>query len=86
MYDWFSDIQLEKNVSKGKCHHPCQVPVSLLQRLIVLLAEKNTIVVDPFMGVATTGLAAQRLGHRFIGIELSQEYYKLAKGRLGTGT
>jgi len=83
MYDWFSDIQLEKNVSKGKCFHPCQVPVSLMERLIILLANKNTIVVDPFAGVGTTGLAAQRLGYRFIGIELSQEYYKLAKGRLG---
>lgn len=83
MYDWFSDIQLEKNVSKGKCHHPCQVPVSLAERLIILLAKKNTIVVDPFMGVGTTGIAARKLGYRFIGIELSQEYYRLAKGRLG---
>jgi len=85
MYDWFSDIQLEKNVSKGRCFHPCQVPVSLMERLIILLAKKSSIIIDPFMGVGTTGIAAQRLGYRFVGIELSQEYYRLAKGRLGKG-
>jgi len=85
LYDWWSDIQLEKNVSKGKCFHPCQVPISLMERLIILLAKKSSIIIDPFMGVATTGVAARKLGYRFIGIELSQEYYRLAKGRLGKG-
>jgi len=82
MYDWFCDIQLEKNVSKSKCHHKCQVPIALMERLIILLAKKNTIVVDPFMGVSTTGMACKQTGHRFIGIEVDEEYYKLAKSRL----
>ena len=32
MYDWFADIQLEKNVSKGKNSHPCEIPVALTER------------------------------------------------------
>ncbi|MBW8015111.1 MAG: hypothetical protein FVQ82_02920 [Planctomycetes bacterium] len=82
IYDWFADLQLEKNVSKGKNSHPCQIPVALMERLIILLTKKNTIVVDPFAGVGTTGSACRLTGHRFIGIEVSKKYYQLARNRL----
>lgn len=82
MYDWFSDIQLEKNVSKGKDSHPCQVPVALAERLILLLTNESSVVVDPFMGSCTTGQAARSLGRRFVGIEISKKYFKMAEKRL----
>ncbi len=82
MYDWFADIQMEKNVSKGKSSHPCQIPVALMERLILLLTNESSIVIDPFMGVGSTGCAARRLGRRFIGIEISIKYYKMAQKRL----
>lgn len=82
MYDWFLDIQLEKNVTKGKNSHPCQIPVALMERLITLLANDTSIVIDPFMGVGSTGVAAGRMGRRFIGIEVSMKYFKMAEKRL----
>ena len=82
MYDWFSDIQLEKNVSKGKSSHPCQIPVALMERLILLLTNESSIVIDPFMGVGSTGQACRNLNRRFVGIEISKKYYKLARSRL----
>ena len=82
MYDWFSDIQLEKNVSKGKDSHPCQVPVALAERLILLLTNESSVVVDAFMGSCTTGQAARSLGRRFVGIEISKKYFKMAEKRL----
>ena len=84
MYDWFADIQLEKNVSKDKISHPCQVPVALMERLILLLTTESSIVIDPFMGVSSTGIACQNLGRNFIGIELSKKYINIAKNRLKT--
>jgi len=80
-YDWFSDIQLVKNTSRDKCFHPCQVPVTLMERLLLLLTKENDIVIDPFMGVGSTGLACQNLNRRFVGIEISEEYCRTAKYR-----
>jgi len=82
LYDWFSDIQLVKNVSRQKAFHPCQVPIELMERLILLLGDEDTVVIDPYMGVGTTGLACQKLNRRFVGIEVSKNYYDIAKYRL----
>ena len=84
IYDWFSDIQLEKNVSKDKSSHPCQFPVALIERLILLIngLNKNTIIIDPFMGVGSTGIACKRMGLKFIGIEISKKYFDLAQQRI----
>jgi site-specific DNA-methyltransferase (adenine-specific) len=82
LYDWFSDINLVKNVSKEKTIHPCPIPIALMERLILLLTEENDIVVDPFMGSGTTALACINTNRRFIGIELSKEYCDLANGRI----
>ncbi|MHA1223294.1 MAG: DNA-methyltransferase [Candidatus Heimdallarchaeaceae archaeon] len=91
-YDWFSDIQLVKNVSKEKIMkeengkkvpvHPCQIPIKLMQRLIALCTTKEDIVVDPFMGVGATAIAAESMNREWIGIELSQKYCNLAVERV----
>ncbi len=82
MYDWFADIQLEKNVSKGKNSHPCEIPVALMERLIILLTNESSVVIDPFMGAGSTGCACKNLSRRFVGIEISKKYYKMAEKRL----
>lgn len=81
MYDWFSDIQLVKNVSKEKSH-PCPVPVKLMERIILLCTNENDIVVDPFMGSGTTAIACINTGRNFIGFEKDTHYYELAKKRI----
>lgn len=82
LYDWFSDINIVKNVSKEKTAHPCPIPIALMERIITLLTDEGDIVVDPFMGSGTTALACLNLNRRFIGIEMSKKYCKLAMDRI----
>ncbi len=50
LYDWFSDIQLVKNISKEKTGHPCPIPVALMERIILLTTNEGDTVCDPFIG------------------------------------
>jgi site-specific DNA-methyltransferase (adenine-specific) len=84
LYDWFSDIQLEKNVcrDKRKYPHPCPVPVKLIERIILLTTEPGDIVVDPFLGCGTTAIACIRTGRRYIGMEIDEDYFNTAMKRI----
>lgn len=82
LYEWWDDIQIVKNVSREKTEHPCPIPVSLIERLILLCTDEGDTVFDPFMGSGTTGLACCRLGRNFIGCELDPGYYELAERRI----
>jgi len=78
-YDWWQAEQV-KNVSPEKTGHPCQVPVSMIQRIVDgTFAE---VVLDPFLGSGTTLVAAYRLGRSGVGIEISEAYCELAARRL----
>jgi site-specific DNA-methyltransferase (adenine-specific) len=81
-YDWFSDIQMVKNVSKSKYNHPCPVPVKLMERIILLTTKEGDLVVDPFCGSGTTGVACLNTGRRFLGFEIDKTYYSMAQERL----
>ena len=82
LYDWFSDINIVKNISKEKTKHPCPLPFALMERLILLLTNKNDIIVDPFIGSGTTALACLKTNRQYIGIELSEEYCNLSNERI----
>jgi site-specific DNA-methyltransferase (adenine-specific)/modification methylase len=62
--------------------HPTQKPIKLLEHIIKIASNENDTVLDPFMGVASTGVAALQLNRKFIGIELVEEYYNASKKRL----
>ncbi len=62
--------------------HPTQKPVTLLERIVLASTEKNNIVLDPFTGSSTTGVAAYRLGRYFIGIDNNKDYLGLSIKRL----
>lgn len=62
--------------------HPTVKPLKLMQYLIKMITPKDGTVLDPFMGSGTTGVAALDLGYDFIGIEQSEEYYKIANNRI----
>lgn len=62
--------------------HPTLKPVDLMQYLVRLVAAKESLVMDPFMGSGSTGVACIREGMKFIGIEQSEEYCDIAVGRL----
>ena len=62
--------------------HPTQKPEALLWRIVAASTQPGDLVLDPFCGSATTGVACARLGRRFIGIERETEHIELAKLRL----
>ena len=64
-----------------KTDHPCQFPVALVQRLIRGLTPKGGLVLDPFIGSGSTGVAAIIEGRRFAGCEKDPNYYRIAKER-----
>lgn len=70
-----------KNVSKEKTKHPCQMPLEVMKNIIGIL-PKDYIIIDPFMGSGTTGVACLELGRDFIGIELDEKYFNIAQQRI----
>jgi len=62
--------------------HPTQKPVDLMGYLVRLSVRPNGVCFDPFMGSGTTGVAAARLGRRFIGIEIEPRYFDIACRRI----
>lgn len=68
---------------EGEKLHPTQKPVSLIKKLILDSTKEEDTVLDVFMGSGTTALAAKELGRKFIGYEIQEKYYTIAKQRLG---
>lgn len=66
----------------GKNIHDTEKPVELMKILIENSSNENDIVLDPFVGVGGALLASQELNRRFIGIELDENYYNIAKQRI----
>lgn len=62
--------------------HPAVYPLYIVQELIKLLSQENSIVLDPFCGSGTTCLAAKILKRQYLGIEINPEYVQLANERL----
>ena len=62
--------------------HPAPFPLSLAQDHIISWSNEGDTVLDPFLGSGTTGVAAKKLGRDFIGIELDETYFKIAKERI----
>jgi site-specific DNA-methyltransferase (adenine-specific) len=62
--------------------HPCQKPLPLMQRIVRGVADKGSIILDPFCGSGSTGVAAMQEGMRFIGIEREASYVDIARRRI----
>jgi len=75
-------IPSSKNSEKEFGKHPTQKPLALLKRIILASTNENDIVLDPFCGSGTTGVACNNLNRFFIGIEIDKNYCDLARKRL----
>ena len=62
--------------------HPTQKPVKVMEWIINRLSNEGDLVLDPFMGSGSTGVAALNTNRRFIGIELDEKYFQIAKERI----
>ncbi len=69
-------------VMPDKLQHPNQKPAELMRRLTRPITNDTDIILDPFFGSGTTGVAAVRMGRHFIGIEINPDYCKIAEKRI----
>jgi site-specific DNA-methyltransferase (adenine-specific) len=67
---------------KAHGSHPTQKPVSLLERVIEASTPEDALILDPFNGSGTTGVASLKLGRRYVGIDMDEKYLELSKKRL----
>lgn len=79
--DVWSDIHRIRH-KKRRDEHPCQLPVPLLERLILMSTDEGDIVFDPFIGTGTTAVAAKKLGRKYIGIDIDPEYIEITEKNL----
>jgi DNA modification methylase len=78
-YMWHGMIR-EKGAQRGD--HPTQKPLEVMKWCIGHLPEPNDLILDPFMGSGTTGVAAIQMGKRFVGIEREPKYFEAACRRI----
>lgn len=69
-------------VAQNKTGHPAVFPLELAEKHIRSWSNEGDVVLDPFMGSGTTGIAAIVLKRKFIGVEVNAEYYKIAQKRI----
>ncbi len=79
--DVWTDLHRIKHAKK-RDEHPCQLPETILERLILMTTDEDDIILDPFNGTGTTVIAAKKLGRKYIGIEIDQEYVTIAEEKL----
>lgn len=80
-----SDVWIIPNVKANhveKTIHPCQFPVELVERLVLALTNKGDWILDPFIGVGTTAIAALMHGRKVAGAEIMPEYIGIARDRV----
>jgi adenine-specific DNA-methyltransferase len=80
-----SDVWIIPNVKSNHCEktvHPCQFPVELIERLVLALTNPGDLVVDPYIGVASTVCAAVLRGRRGAGADIEPEYLRIGRERV----
>lgn len=79
--DVWTDIHRIRHASR-RDEHPCQLPIHLLERLVLMTTDVGDVVLDPFLGTGTTAIAAKKLQRNYVGIELDTFYYGVAQKKL----
>jgi site-specific DNA-methyltransferase (adenine-specific) len=79
--DVWTDIHRIKHAVR-RDEHPCQLPIPLLERLVLMSSDEGDIVLDPFLGTGTSAIAAKAMGRQYIGIDVDPEYVEIARGKL----
>jgi site-specific DNA-methyltransferase (adenine-specific) len=78
-----SDVMEYPKIHSSKLQHPTEKNTDMLKVFIKNNSDKEALILDPFMGSGSTGVAAKNLNRNFIGIELDQGYFDIAKERIG---
>ena len=80
--DIFESFPIAFKAQAENAAHPTQKPVELMREIVRDFTLPNSLVLDPFMGSGSTGVAAAGLGRRFIGIEINPTYFDIARRRI----
>ena len=75
-------VHHDKGIAMRLNTHPTVKPQELMKYLCRLVTPKGGVVLDPFMGSGSTGMAAKDEGFDFIGIEKEEEYFEIAEARI----
>lgn len=78
-YKYATPIRKSKTTKK---HHPSEKPLKILEDFIHLSSDEGGTILDPFMGSGSTGVACKNLNRKFIGIEMDEKYFNIAKDRI----
>jgi site-specific DNA-methyltransferase (adenine-specific) len=79
---WNQDVRVCGTFQEREGWHPCQMPESVLKRIIAASSNRGDCVLDPFSGSGTTAVAACVLGRNYVGIEISEKYVERSRERL----
>jgi len=79
--DVWTDIHRVKH-NKYRDEHPCQLPIHLLERVILMSSDEGDIILDPFIGTGTTAIAAKRMGRHYIGFDIDDKYVQITENKL----
>jgi site-specific DNA-methyltransferase (adenine-specific) len=71
-----------QTATKKHNHHPTVKPIALMEYLVKLVSREGATVLDPFAGSGSTLIACKKLGRNYIGIEMEEDYIKIAEARL----
>jgi len=81
---WTDIYRIRHNVRRDE--HPCQLPIHLLERIVLMSTDPGDVVLDPFLGTGTSAIAAKTLGRHYIGIEIDPFYKQIAEEKLNKVT
>jgi len=77
-------ITTPKKIEKQFGKHPTQKPLALIARIILATTNEDDIILDPFIGSGTTGVAAKKFKRSFVGIEIEKDYFDIAEKRINS--
>lgn len=69
-------------LGKERTKHPTQKPLALMSEIIQIHTNENEVILDPFMGVGSTGVSSMMLNRGFVGIEKKLQWFEIAKQRM----
>lgn len=75
---WFT----MENFKEKEIDHPTPKKLIIVQKILENISKENDLILDPFMGSGTTGVACKHLNRNFIGIELNEKYFQVAQDRI----
>ncbi len=79
--DVWNDIHRVRHNNRRIDNHPCQLPVHLIERMILMTTDENDIVLDLFCGGGSAAIAAKQMGRRYIGCDIDKEYVNATNSR-----